>query len=147
MNDLGYAVEWRVINAADYGCAQRRRRTFIFGYHKSTRFYKNVINNDLKNIVLDKGFYHDVFKSSINKKKKAIDFTFNNYKNLVNVSNKFNTVFRNAGVCINGKGITIEVIPKSVSPTPLSRIIEKEKVDDIYYLNSDEKKKFRYMRG
>ena len=29
-NDLGYTVEWRVINAADYGFAQRRRRTFIF---------------------------------------------------------------------------------------------------------------------
>ena len=26
---LGYSVEWRVINAAEYGAAQRRRRTFI----------------------------------------------------------------------------------------------------------------------
>ena len=42
LNDLGYAVEWRVVNAADYGCAQRRRRTFIFAYHKSTKFYKEV---------------------------------------------------------------------------------------------------------
>lgn len=29
-NDLGYTVEWRVINAAEYGFAQRRRRTFYF---------------------------------------------------------------------------------------------------------------------
>lgn len=29
LDDLGYAVEWRVINAADYGFAQRRRRVFI----------------------------------------------------------------------------------------------------------------------
>lgn len=28
-NELGYNVEWRVINAAEYGFAQRRRRTFI----------------------------------------------------------------------------------------------------------------------
>ena len=28
-NELGYSVEWRVINAADYGFAQKRRRTFI----------------------------------------------------------------------------------------------------------------------
>ena len=28
--EKGYAVEWRVINAADYGFPQRRRRTFIF---------------------------------------------------------------------------------------------------------------------
>lgn len=30
--DLGYLVEWRVINAADYGMPQRRRRTYIVGY-------------------------------------------------------------------------------------------------------------------
>jgi DNA (cytosine-5)-methyltransferase 1 len=29
--DLGYAVEWRVVNAADYGFPQRRRRVFIIG--------------------------------------------------------------------------------------------------------------------
>ncbi len=34
LNELGYSVEWRVINAADYGNAQRRRRVFIFGYKK-----------------------------------------------------------------------------------------------------------------
>ncbi len=28
-NQLGYSVEWRVINAADYGRAQRRRRVFL----------------------------------------------------------------------------------------------------------------------
>lgn len=30
--DLGYAVEWRVINAADYGMPQRRRRTYMFAF-------------------------------------------------------------------------------------------------------------------
>jgi DNA (cytosine-5)-methyltransferase 1 len=29
LSDLGYAVEWRVINAADYGMPQRRRRIFL----------------------------------------------------------------------------------------------------------------------
>lgn len=32
LSDLGYAVEWRVINAADYGMPQRRRRTYIVAY-------------------------------------------------------------------------------------------------------------------
>ena len=30
LNRLGYSVEWRVINAADYGMPQRRRRVYIF---------------------------------------------------------------------------------------------------------------------
>ena len=31
LNDLGYDVEWRVVNAADYGFPQKRRRVFIVG--------------------------------------------------------------------------------------------------------------------
>ena len=34
--DLGYVVEWRVINAAEYGMPQRRRRTYIVGYRTDT---------------------------------------------------------------------------------------------------------------
>jgi DNA (cytosine-5)-methyltransferase 1 len=32
MSDLGYMVEWRVVNAADYGFPQRRRRVFIVAH-------------------------------------------------------------------------------------------------------------------
>lgn len=31
--ELGYSVEWQVVNAALYGAAQQRRRTFIFAYN------------------------------------------------------------------------------------------------------------------
>ncbi len=40
--DLGYAVEWRVINAAEYGLPQRRRRTFILAFFKDTAIYKQL---------------------------------------------------------------------------------------------------------
>ncbi len=42
LHSLGYAAEWRVINAADYGHPQKRRRTFIVAYHESTGLYKHV---------------------------------------------------------------------------------------------------------
>ncbi|MEX3969719.1 DNA cytosine methyltransferase [Paraburkholderia caribensis] len=42
LHSLGYAAEWRVINAADYGHAQRRRRVFIVAYHESTDAYKRM---------------------------------------------------------------------------------------------------------
>ena len=32
LNELGYIVEWRVINAAEYAMPQKRRRTYIVGY-------------------------------------------------------------------------------------------------------------------
>src|SRR4029079_9899017 len=36
--DLDDSVEWRVINAAEYGFAQRRRRVFIFAYKNGISF-------------------------------------------------------------------------------------------------------------
>ena len=36
LHEQGYAVEWKVINAADYSMPQRRRRVYIIAYHKST---------------------------------------------------------------------------------------------------------------
>jgi DNA (cytosine-5)-methyltransferase 1 len=42
LSDLGYIVEWRVINAAEYGMPQRRRRTYIVGYRKDSVVAKKV---------------------------------------------------------------------------------------------------------
>lgn len=42
LHDEGYVVEWRVINAADYGEAQRRRRTFIFADARSASGFKRL---------------------------------------------------------------------------------------------------------
>jgi DNA (cytosine-5)-methyltransferase 1 len=40
LQQLGYIVEWRVINAAEYGFAQKRRRIFILGYKKESKAYR-----------------------------------------------------------------------------------------------------------
>ncbi|MDE6436918.1 MAG: DNA (cytosine-5-)-methyltransferase, partial [Muribaculaceae bacterium] len=42
LSDLGYYVEWRVINAADYGMPQRRKRTYILAFHKETKLAQLV---------------------------------------------------------------------------------------------------------
>ncbi|WP_193434174.1 DNA cytosine methyltransferase, partial [Streptococcus suis] len=41
-NNLGYSVEWRVINAAEYGRSQRRRRVFFFVYRNDTTFAQKL---------------------------------------------------------------------------------------------------------
>jgi DNA (cytosine-5)-methyltransferase 1 len=42
LSDLGYTVEWRVINAADYGMPQRRKRTYIMAYKESSVIQKSI---------------------------------------------------------------------------------------------------------
>ena len=61
--DLGYSVEWRVINAAEYGYQQRRRRTFIFAY-KDTTGYDRKITESVKYNSL---FGEELRRSSISK--------------------------------------------------------------------------------
>jgi DNA (cytosine-5)-methyltransferase 1 len=47
LHSLGYAVEWRTVNAADYGNAQRRRRVFLVAYHQSTSIYQKMQRSGL----------------------------------------------------------------------------------------------------
>lgn len=147
LNDLGYAVEWRVVNAADYGCVQRRRRTFIFAYHQNTNFYETVHNERKKDIILRSGFFHDVFKGTESKDKASTSFNFDDMDDLYKVSNKFKAEFRNSGVCINGTGLSIEIIPTIKPFKTLSQIVEREEVNPSYFLSSEDKKKFKYLRG
>lgn len=39
---LGYAAEWRVLNSAEYGHAQRRKRIYIVAYHETTDIYRRL---------------------------------------------------------------------------------------------------------
>lgn len=61
LSKLGYVVEWRVVNAADYGFPQRRRRTFILGYHKSSTLGKEMLGEK-------KTLSHERFSSWAHKK-------------------------------------------------------------------------------
>ena len=58
--DLGYTVEWRIINAADYGYQQRRRRTFIFAYRNDTN-YAGTMPADMEKVILKDGFFAKSF--------------------------------------------------------------------------------------
>ena len=64
LTDLGYAVEWRVINAAEYGLPQRRRMTYIFAYRKNTNFYKRTKKFKAKEVFLNKGIFARAFPIS-----------------------------------------------------------------------------------
>lgn len=147
LNDLGYCVEWRVVNAADYGGAQRRRRTFIFAYHKKTIFFKSLNIKNKTEAVLENGFFAPVFSAVVNNKKKPSSFEFNEYSDLAEMSEKFYTQFLNAGICYNGTGYTCEVTPVYEKPISLSKILEKKSIDESFFLTGSQIKKFEYLRG
>lgn len=99
-DELNYNVQWRVINAAEYGKPQKRRRTFIFAYKKNTHYGKT--NPD---------FFNSMFPCIHEGSIKTSDIT---KKNITEISNSFSFLFENWGMMING-----EIISQKVT-SPLS---------------------------
>jgi DNA (cytosine-5)-methyltransferase 1 len=96
LNDLGYSVEWKVINAADYGMPQRRRRVYILAYHQKA---KVSIKDMLKWIETD-GTFASAFPSSIHGLMQEFELE----KDIQEVSNNYNLgKFLNCGVMHKGK--------------------------------------------
>ncbi|EGQ0310552.1 DNA (cytosine-5-)-methyltransferase [Staphylococcus pseudintermedius] len=145
LNELGYDIEWRVINAADYGNAQRRRRVFIFGYKQDLNYSKQMEKELLEDIIYKKGMFAQAFPIENEPNKKRIAQT-TIWSNIAEVSDKFKFQFYNSGIMRGGKILTIDTIPKFEKPLTLQEIIE-ENVDEIYSLSNEQIEKFRYLRG
>ncbi|MBS4539643.1 DNA (cytosine-5-)-methyltransferase [Clostridium sp. D2Q-11] len=147
LNNLNYSVEWRVINAAEYGFAQRRRRVFIFAYKNDTRFSECLEYNSLREYLHKEGFFQKEFpiQDNSNPKKipKEIEFDYNG---LVDVSDNFSFMFLNSGIMRKGKIYTEETLPDFKGDVKtLGDILEKD-VDEKYYLNG-ELDDWDYMKG
>ncbi len=142
-SSLGYSVEWRVVNAAEYGAAQRRRRTFIFAYNKKTNYYSEAKNNSIKEILTEKGFFATVFPVK--------DFEMIREGEVANdigsVSDTFKFDFGNAGVMRNGKIITAKAKPVEEKPVKIGQILEKKKVDEKYFISEEKMPKWTYLKG
>ena len=152
LNKLDYVVEWRVINAADYGFPQRRRRIFIIGYLKGTSKYDKITEKyKTKKIIEwidDEGALAKAFKI-----KEITDelISFNlleektsikTIKDLELVSKKFGksdkvSKFKNTGVSINGKVFTYQSTPIDTEKKDLNSILLKNKVDESFYIDEN----------
>lgn len=143
--ELGYIVEWRIINAAEYGLPQRRRRIYIFAYKNNTCFAKQMKKVKANEILQTKGIFARKFPiNNIDTEIKTINIM--EYKDLVDLSNTFRFPFENTGVMLNGVVYTVKTEPRYIEPVTLSQIIVND-ADKQYFLNEKEKKKFEYLRG
>ncbi|WP_210124391.1 MULTISPECIES: DNA (cytosine-5-)-methyltransferase [unclassified Staphylococcus] len=145
LSELGYDVEWRVINAADYGNAQRRRRIFIFGYKQDLDYSNEMKKKTLEDIIYKNGMFAQSFpiESEPNKKRVAHTTLSND---IVEVSDNFKFQFYNSGVMRKGEVLTIDTIPKYEKSLTLNDIVE-ESADESYSLNTKQLEKFKYLRG
>lgn len=146
LSDLGYNVEWRIINAADYGAAQRRRRIFIFGWKKTTKYNENIDYIGPKYLIAQEGVFARAFPiEQEDSKYRCIDLL--QYEDTVDITKHFKAEFENSGIMINGKVWTRKVTPVYEEPITIGEIREKRKGLDKYILTGEKLKKFEYLRG
>ena len=150
LNELGYAVEWRVINAADYGMPQRRRRVFFLGYHKSTKIYKEIVKVGIDDWLVKNGIISSAFP--VNAISKSEEFDLNG--DLVQITKNFNknkrfSPFLNTGVMIKGRVSTIKTEPiYDGERTQLRDIIKEDSdINESFFIDENDKKKWEYLKG
>lgn len=150
LDEIGYAVEWRVVNAADYGMPQRRKRVFILGYKRNSSVYKKLKNNKpvdwlLKNGVLAKSFpvkqsYELEFLESLSGSISEVSKKFN-------IENKIN-IFQNSGVMINGLVYSAKLKPNfNGDKKVLNDVIQNETIPKDYFIQDKDINKWIYLKG
>ena len=145
--DLGYGVDWRVINPADYGWCQRRKRVFLFVYRKDTPYFKQ--QQVLDDFGVDTS---GIFEETHETKAEVVKDRSSSFvlpEDIVEVSDSFSTQFWNSGSMIEGQVVTKELEPKyEGSRKVLGDILESPlDLSDTMYLSKDKVDKFRYLRG
>lgn len=149
LDQLGYAVEWRVVNAADYGMPQRRRRIFIVGYHKSTALYKQLKTDSTW--ATEKGVFAHAFEAIAD----GSEHSFKLDSDLKKVSDDFNkerpgtSPFENAGSMKNGTVHTIKTKPNwEGKATVLGDILLDEKdVPKEFFIDDADADRWTYLKG
>ncbi len=162
-NELGYSVEWRVINAADYGRSQRRRRVFFFVYRNDTEYAKKIdrqFENESNLDLFSEEHKYDeyIFKAGLFARQFPI--MHQPYKNrtafyelpedIVEISDNFTGTVWNTGIMRHGFYYTIDTEPThDEKPITLGEVIlPVDQVDEKYYLTDENKlEKFQYLRG
>ncbi|MFL2956458.1 MAG: DNA (cytosine-5-)-methyltransferase [Candidatus Thalassarchaeaceae archaeon] len=163
LNELNYVVEWRVINAADYGMPQRRRRVFILAYAPGTTQHEILLSeNNILGWIEKEGVHAQAFPIQplgvLTAESKSI--TGREDADLADVSEEFNlganpkskSPFMEAGVMVSNRYYTYKSKPKyeGETITLADIILTPRKVPLEYCIEPDsvlKKKGWKYLKG
>ena len=149
LSDLGYIVEWRVINAADYGMPQRRRRTYIVGYRKDSVVANQI--DDANNWLFFDGVMAKSFPF-VHKKNTISQFKIDGA--IKDVSDNFNkgkkdSPFGTAGIMIDRNILSVD--SSAVYEGPIQTLgdilVDEEFVPEEFYISDEELPKWQYEKG
>lgn len=151
LDQLGYAVEWRVINAAEYGMPQRRRRVFLLGYLKTTPLYKSLRSSTPSEWLTDEGTLAHAFPAQL-ASSSVVQFSIARELDVLSKTfgeRKGRSPFKNAGIMIDGMVFTGTV--EATYTGALARLGDHLQPDDQvaaeYFIQRKELSQWRYLKG
>lgn len=137
LHNLGYRVEWRVINAAEYGNAQKRRRVFIFAAHERTAIGRHIASRaKFSNYLYTESFFAQEFPLSYETLEvEELPPHGTLEKDVREVSSEFEYRFQNTGVMVDGAFWTRNLTAKAEDQAVLGKHVERGIVDERYFLD------------
>lgn len=149
LSDLGYVVEWRVINAAEYGMPQRRRRTYIVGYRKESVVARKI--EEQRDWVEFDGVMAQAFPFAA-KPNSESDFTIDG--TIKEVSDKFNkngknSPFGEAGIMRERQVFSVDTIPvyEGTRQTLGDNLVDEDYVPEEFFISDEDLPKWKYEKG
>lgn len=149
LSDLGYCVEWRVINAAEYGMPQRRRRTYMFAFKRDTVFASAAANP--REWLYRTGLMAQAFPVE-DENTELSQFVIKG--ELAEVSDTFNkgkkvSPFKNAGLMVDRMVSTVKTMPHYDGPyvTLGDVLVPESEVPEAFYIAESEIGKWKLAKG
>ncbi len=150
LSDLNYIVEWKVINASDYGFPQKRKRVYILAYKKHTPIHNNITKINISDWLEKEGVFAKEFPIDKIIAKKE----FNIEGDLLKITNHFNinskmSPFEDSGIIIKRNVLTIKTIPLFSDKKILLKdiILNENEVSEDFFIDNQDINKWKKLKG
>jgi DNA (cytosine-5)-methyltransferase 1 len=152
--DLGYLVEWRVVNAADYGFPQRRRRVFIVAQRVDEPRWGGPTPWLLKHGVLARALPASLRDDVVVPLdgSDVPDLTLTGHPAQITQEfgwGRLTTPFRSAGVMWHRNVWTRDVVADYDGPRPVLRdvLVDESDVPPEFFIEADRLEQWVYLKG
>lgn len=145
---LGYSVEWRVVNSAEYGFPQRRKRVFIYAEKDAAWDACSRLQDGVMSDALPIKRIPDEEVTRVN-----VSIPFDVYQISNTYANLKVSPFKVAGVAVPNNGEVLVVttnVTENYTGTRLTLgdvLVDSDDVPDSYWVSDDQLDRWKYLKG
>lgn len=146
LGDEGYSIEWRVVNAAEYGFPQRRIRVFIVATRVKKRNKEDILDRILKTGILARALPvgTDHLVPDLIELKEPVERISGNFNKEGSAS-----PFMNSGIYQDGVAYTVRTFPKHSrsSKVLLDVVLKDSQVDESFWVENKRLEEWKRLKG